>query len=574
MTVRIDLESCNGCGKRTEGFCEEICPGDLFYRTSGKACLREPAECWDCFACVKACPKEALSIELPFQISEAHHRLSARIRPDHIVWKMHDSQGRLINQCSIPNRVMPGGMNAPEQALTAPNEDTSAHPEPAFPCAAAYADTRLLRLSGVYAQRRKGLWMQRIKIQGGALDARGWQTLAGLARAHTRGTPLLLTTRQCIEFHNITSERLPELQRDLAASGFTGLGACGDTLRNITLCPGNGLCPESVDFSAAADAVRQTLEAFKGVYSLPRKFKISFSGCARGCAQPYINDLGFVAQVRDAQVSVTLIGAGSLGARPETGIVLAVRVRPEDIPALALAALRIFHTRGNRTNRHKARLRHVRQELGDEAFLALFRKEYDSCAAQLPPGPPLALSASGMQRACELNVPCGLLDPDQADALAETLTQSQACARIQNHHRISIFAADTVAVLAAVRTNPALKPLLEGVDIVSCPGTAFCAHAIVDTHAAEHLLRAHLPANFAAPIRISGCPNGCSHATIAPIGLSGRLKRGPDGKIREGFQILTGGRMGIEPGCGKTASAFVPTEDIAAFIRTMPARTP
>lgn len=108
MTVRIDVERCNGCGKRSEGCCEEICPGDLFYREHGKAQLQEPSDCWDCFACVKACPREALCIELPFQISASRHRLSARIKPDHILWKMHDAQGSLINQCSIPNRVIPG----------------------------------------------------------------------------------------------------------------------------------------------------------------------------------------------------------------------------------------------------------------------------------------------------------------------------------------------------------------------------------------------------------------------------------------------------------------------------------
>jgi len=106
MTVRIDSERCNGCGKRSEGFCEEICPGDLFYRDQGKARLREPSDCWDCFSCVKACPREALCIELPFQISESRHRLSARIKPGHILWKMYDLQGKQINQCSIPNRVV------------------------------------------------------------------------------------------------------------------------------------------------------------------------------------------------------------------------------------------------------------------------------------------------------------------------------------------------------------------------------------------------------------------------------------------------------------------------------------
>ena len=108
MTVRIDVERCNGCGSRAEACCEEICPGDLFYREHGKARLREPSDCWDCFACVKACPREALCIELPFQISESRHRLSARIKGGTILWKMYDLHGTLINQCSIPNRVVPG----------------------------------------------------------------------------------------------------------------------------------------------------------------------------------------------------------------------------------------------------------------------------------------------------------------------------------------------------------------------------------------------------------------------------------------------------------------------------------
>ncbi len=107
MTVRIDNKRCNGCGKRSEGFCEEICPGDLFYREDGKARLRKLSDCWDCFACVKACPREALCIELPFQISESQHRLSARIKSGHIEWKMHDLQDKLINRCSIPNRIVP-----------------------------------------------------------------------------------------------------------------------------------------------------------------------------------------------------------------------------------------------------------------------------------------------------------------------------------------------------------------------------------------------------------------------------------------------------------------------------------
>jgi adenylylsulfate reductase subunit B len=104
MSVRLDVNICNGCPKRQEGCCEEICPGDLFYREDGKAVLREPSDCWDCFACVKACPRSALSVELPFQISEEKHRLIARVKKNTIVWKLVDFKGSKIASFTIPNR--------------------------------------------------------------------------------------------------------------------------------------------------------------------------------------------------------------------------------------------------------------------------------------------------------------------------------------------------------------------------------------------------------------------------------------------------------------------------------------
>ena len=104
MSVRLDVDMCNGCPKRQEGCCEEICPGDLFYRKDGKAVLREPSDCWDCFACVKACPRSALSVELPFQISEEKHRLTARIKKNTIVWKLLNFKGKELVSFKIPNR--------------------------------------------------------------------------------------------------------------------------------------------------------------------------------------------------------------------------------------------------------------------------------------------------------------------------------------------------------------------------------------------------------------------------------------------------------------------------------------
>jgi adenylylsulfate reductase subunit B len=105
MSVHINYRLCNGCPGRVEGCCEEVCPGDLYYRENGKAVLREPSDCWDCCACVKACPRSALSIALPFQISEAKHRLIARLRKNHILWKLVDRHGKTLVSYTIQNKT-------------------------------------------------------------------------------------------------------------------------------------------------------------------------------------------------------------------------------------------------------------------------------------------------------------------------------------------------------------------------------------------------------------------------------------------------------------------------------------
>ena len=67
--------------------------------------MREPSDCWDCCSCVKACPRAALSIELPFQISESLHRLVARLRKNHITWKLLERAGKVLTSYSIVNRI-------------------------------------------------------------------------------------------------------------------------------------------------------------------------------------------------------------------------------------------------------------------------------------------------------------------------------------------------------------------------------------------------------------------------------------------------------------------------------------
>jgi sulfite reductase (ferredoxin) len=442
--------------------------------------------------------------------------------------------------------------------------------QPVFPCPIAPSSPAECRLLGLYPQRQEGLWMQRVKILGGILPHHQWAALADMCRRYTPSAPLLLTTRQDIEFHNVTAEIIPRLQADLARAGLTGVGACGDTLRNITLCPGNGLCKDTPDLVPAARALCSLLEGYAGIYSLPRKFKISLSACARACAQPWINDLGFIMHHENNGLNITAIGAGSLGPRPATGMLLHENLPAEDMGPLAMAAIRLFDAHGDRNNRGRARLRHVRERFGDERFRDMLDVELGAVRRDSVPAlPPVSVPETPLHHACDLNLLYGGLSPDQAEAIAALMQSMHVAVRPQTHHRISVFARDANAVRASIDINPYLRQLVNGPDIVSCPGMTYCSHGLVHTHAVEKALRGHIPDSARHPIRISGCPNGCAQSAVAGIGLIGKIRKDHEGSRVEGFRVVTGGAMGTTPALASEQSDFVPAGEIPDFIKNI-----
>ena len=236
-----------------------------------------------------------------------------------------------------------------------------------FPSDNLPLETKHARLLGLYPQVQDGLWMHRVKVPGGSLTGGQWRALAAIAREFTPRTPLHLTTRQDIEFHDLVESQIGLVQRRLGAAGLTSLGSGGDGLRNVTVCPcaPGAAGPDLLDL---ARKIQSALEAMDGTFTLPRKFKIALS-CSHSCGQPWINDLGLVAKNVGGLWGFQAVIAGSLGPIPATGVTFADFVPAGDCVALAAAALKVFAAHGDRANRNKARLRHVRQRMGDQAFL-------------------------------------------------------------------------------------------------------------------------------------------------------------------------------------------------------------
>jgi len=95
MTVRIDRTLCNGCGKAREPRCAAVCPVDLLYRDSSNRCaIRDLRDCWDCAACIKECPRQAIEMYLPVQLGGRGSTLRAGMTGDRIIWKLTGPNGK------------------------------------------------------------------------------------------------------------------------------------------------------------------------------------------------------------------------------------------------------------------------------------------------------------------------------------------------------------------------------------------------------------------------------------------------------------------------------------------------
>lgn len=416
-----------------------------------------------------------------------------------------------------------------------------------FPCRTMPTDPRIAKLLGLYAQRQEGLWMQRVRILAGVLTADQWQTLAQLARRFTPRTPLHLTTRQDIELHDLPADAVPAVQQELAGIGLTTLGSGGDTLRNLTVCPCSGLAAGTVDLLPLAHQIQELLQTVEGIYSLPRKFKISLSACAEACAQPYINDLGLVARQIGQAWGFEVVAGGSLGARPATGIRVFDWLPGEDVLPLVLAAVRVFAAQGDREHRGRARLRHVRERLGDGPFVSLLQQALDEARQDRPwPIPTLSAADGRFTERATLTFANGDITPDASDALAVLARRDDLRVRINNQHRVTLFGRDSAALSQALAASDALSAARQPqLAVVACPGGRWCSKGLVDTNGLADRIRQELGHSLppGTTVCISGCPNGCVHSAVAQIGLLGTIASRNGVRI-QAYHLLVGGNMG------------------------------
>ena len=210
-------------------------------------------------------------------------------------------------------------------------------------------------------------FMMRIGLPNGLLTSHQLRTIGRICQTHARNLADI-TTRQNIQLHWLTLESLVDVVDQLTAIGLSPKGACGDVVRNVTGCPLAGLDRhELIDASPLAVEVAHVLTANPDFYNLPRKFKISISGCPLWCSYPEINDVGLTAMARqkpgssnETEIGYTLRVGGGLSTEPHIAVRIPAFVRQDQALAVVVATAEIFREQQElRENRTRARLKYL-----------------------------------------------------------------------------------------------------------------------------------------------------------------------------------------------------------------------
>jgi sulfite reductase (ferredoxin) len=208
-------------------------------------------------------------------------------------------------------------------------------------------------------------FMMRIGLPNGILTSAQLRVIGQITKKYARNLADI-TTRQNIQLHWLTLSSLVEVVDALTAVGLSPKGACGDVVRNVTGCPLAGIDGhELIDASPLAVEVAHHLTANPEFYNLPRKFKISITGCPLWCSYPEINDLALTAIKRTSaegkeEIGYTLRVGGGLSTEPHLAVRIPVFVRQDQALAVVHATTVIFREQlALRENRTRARIKYL-----------------------------------------------------------------------------------------------------------------------------------------------------------------------------------------------------------------------
>lgn len=449
-----------------------------------------------------------------------------------------------------------------------------------------------LKWAGMYSHgKQRGYFMVRTKVPGGFLTPEQAEVVGEVADEYATAPEeyggsqqndlwgdafVDITTRQDFQMHWVEVEDVPDIWEKYDEVGLTTIQGCGDSARNVLGCPAAGLDHHEVfDAQPVVDAVSDFFTENREYANLPRKFKMTISGCREDCAQSQINDVGLTPAQKEIggepYYGFHARVGGGLSDGPRMASNLDVFIRPEDTVEFCRAVAQVFKEVGDRHNRGVCRMRYLVEQMGAENFEQAVRER---CTVDLRSrGTDLTEGYTGdhvgvhEQRDDDLryvgfNVIAGRMGGDEFAEAARaakkygTEDTSVRLATDQNFLITHIPEEDVEDLLAepfAEDYQPDPGPFSRGA--VGCTGSEFCNYGIIETKKRVKRWARELDGRINTPdeldvvrMHMSGCSASCAQPQIADIGFRGetvQVEGDEDSTNEEGDNIVEGMDFGL-----------------------------
>ena len=368
----------------------------------------------------------------------------------------------------------------------------------------------------------------------------------------------------------------------------------GDVTRNVTGCPVAGLdADELIDASPLVLQATELVNGNGAFYNLPRKFKVSISGCRSWCTYPEINDIGLTAvrHPETGEVGFALRVGGGLSTDPHLAVKLDAFVPRDRVLAVFQAIAEIFRDSDVlRQNRERARLKFLFLQHGWTAgrFKAAIEERL---GALLPPGVPddapddayrdhVGIHAQHEPGSCYVGVAVlrGRLTGEQLRIVAKLAdrygtgavrTSSMQNFLIPNVRRASAHALARELEDAGFALDA--SPFRRGT--VACTGSEFCKLALTETKGFARGLVENLEQRLPGfdqqlRINVTGCPNSCGQHWIADLGIEGKKVK-VDGALVDSYYFCVGGAVGRHQAVARPIGLRLPATAVAPAIERL-----
>jgi len=440
-----------------------------------------------------------------------------------------------------------------------------------------------------YVAPAQDSYMCRLRMPNGIL--KHWQLtgLADLAESYGGGYSHV-TTRANLQIREILPKNGVALIEGIQDLGLCSRGSGADNIRNVTGTPTAGIDPqELLDTRPYAREWHYHILNDRSLTGLPRKFNVAFDGAGKIAVLEETNDIAFSAvEVKDGfgvEPGVWFrLGVGGITGHKDFAKATGIIVKPEDATKVADAIVRVFIDQGDRTNRLKARLKYVLDNIGVDKFMEtveerLGRKLTRVPAEAMAPRPMfdrMAHIGAHKQQQEGLNwigvvLPVGKLTCEQMRGLAKIahdLGDGDIRLTVWQNLLLSGVRDENVALASAAIEQLGLAVTSSQIraGLVACTGNAGCKFAASDTkrHAAaigdwcEPRVDIQTPLN----IHLTGCHHSCAQHYISDIGLiAAKVPVGESDDTVEGYHLFAGGGFGPDADIGQEVYHDLKAED-------------